>query len=335
MADQIAAENEKKPEEEAGRANGSRKALTLDTLPRKIISLILATMTIDVNVPYTVSRSTFETPATRKEEDASARRDLVSLCLVSKRMVSNARPALYRNILIDDADTLVLLYRTFLEKPLLGIFVKRMSLNIRHEVKGWVGDSKGVYPVNLNPIISYAQNGFEELLKTTHARSAYKMSENSLERLYTLHFRVLSRTRNLESLDFNVHPQESSYEDCMYLKVVGRVLRSQWEETSPCLSRLKQLQLIGREEARTFWGLRWRFAALICRHFLSLPKVEQLAWFNHTHGWFDTFSSRTVAGKPWIVCCSSWLNSSPKLFHTLLKSYAQDRMSAYVPIPNP
>lgn len=320
MADQIAAENEKKPEEEADRANGSRKALTLDTLPRKIISLILATMTIDVNVPYTVSRSTFETPATRKEEDASARRDLVSLCLVSKRMVSNARPALYRNILVDDADTLVLLYRTFLEKPQLAIFVKRMSLNIWHYMEGLAGDGVWVYPIDLRPIISHAQNGFEELLKTTHASSPYEMSEISLETLYTLHFRVLSRTRNLESLDFNVHPQKSYsvYSDCMYLEVVGRVLRSQWEETSPCLSRLKQLQLIGRERMHPFWGLRWRFAALICRHFLSLPKLEQLAWFNHAHGWFDTFSRRTVSGKPWSVCCSGWQKSSPKPFRTSL-----------------
>ncbi|KAG6355639.1 hypothetical protein INS49_003601 [Diaporthe citri] len=299
MADQIPAENEKKPEKEAQRENA---ALTLDTLPRNITSLILATITIDVNVPYVVSPSTFQTSATRKKEDASARRDLVSLCMVSKRMISKTRPALYRNILIDDLDTLILLYRTFLEKPQLGIFVKRMSLNICHGDKDYNSDyGELCRSINLRPLLSYAQNGFEELRKTTHARRATEFYEIALERLYTLHFKVLSRTRNLESLDLNVHPQTEMRNICMdtqpiYLDVVGRVLRSLWRETSPCLSRLKELQLIGKEKACAYRGNRWGYAALICRCFLSLPELEQLVWFNHAHGWFDAFSRRTVSG---------------------------------------
>lgn len=297
MADQIPAENEKQPEKEAHRENA---ALTLETLPPKIASLVLAKITIDVNVPYVVSPSTFQTSATRKKEDASARRDLVSLCLVSKRMSSKARPALYRNILVDDPDTLVLLCRTFLEKPQFGIFVKRMSLNICLGDKDYYCDY-GELRRSIN--LSYAQNGFEELWKTTRARDVRECSEITLERLYTLHFKVLSRTRNLESLDLNVQPQTEMRNFCMdthsdYLEVVSRVLRSLWRETSPSLSRLKELQLIGKEEVCAYRGHRWGSVALICRCFLSLPELEQLVWFNHAYGWFDAFSRRTVSGKP-------------------------------------
>lgn len=304
MADQIPGENEKQPEKEAHREN---VALTLDTLPRKIVSLILATMTIDVNVPYEVSPPTFQTSATRKKEDASARRDLVSLCLVSKRMISKARPTLYRNILIDEPDTLILLYRTLLEKPQLGIFVKRMSLNIFHGGKYNSFEYRELCrSINLRPLLSYAQNGFEELWKTTHVRDACEGYEITLERLYTLHFKVLSRTRNLESLDLNVEPQAELRSTLMdtrsiYFRVVSRVLRSLWRETSPSLSRLKELQLIGKETVCAHRSNRWGCVALICRCFLSLPELEQLVWLNHAYGWFDAFSRRTVSGKPCVL----------------------------------
>lgn len=313
MADHTAAENKKTPEKEAHRENASHEVLKLDTLPRKITSLVLAAMTIDVSVPYVVSRSTLQTPATRKKEDASARRDLRSLCMVSKRMVSKARPALYRNILVNDAETLVLLYRTFLEKPQLGIFVKRMSLDICESAEPLPVDGHyvpikilgGLVPaVDIRPLLSYAQHGFGDHLAVDYVRGLHAYNEISLERLYTLQVRVLGRTNGLESLDWNLHPQSkndntlSVHSTPMFMTVVDRVLGSLWNEISPRLSRLKELQLIGKEQNYAFMGLRVRFAALICRYFLTLPRLQQIAWFNHAHGWFDAFWGRWMSRKP-------------------------------------
>lgn len=311
MADHTTSENEKTLEEEAHRRIASHEVLTLETLPRKITSLILAAMTIDVSVPYVVSRSTLQTPATRKKEDASARRDLRSLCMVSKRMVSKARPALYRNILVKDAGTLVLLYRTFLEKPQLGIFVKRMSLDICESAEALPVDGPGVPiiilgglvpAVDTSPPLSYAQHGFGDHLAVDYVRGFDAYNEISLERLYILQFGVLCRTNGLESLDWNLHPQsknDNTHSNPILETVVNRVLGSLWNEISPRLSRLKELQLIGKEQnCAAFMGLRVQFAALICRYFLTLPRLQQIVWFNHAHGWFDAFSCRWMSCKP-------------------------------------
>lgn len=314
MADHTLSGNEKTLEEEAHRRIASHEVLTLETLPRKITSLILAAMTIDVSVPYVVSRSTLQTPATRKNEDASARRDLRSLCMVSKRMVSKARPALYRNVLVNDAATLVLLYRTFLEKPQLGIFVKRMSLDICESDEPPPADGSrirlrvatGMPPeVDIEPL-SHAQHGFPDHLTMVYTRRGTPYDNiavrSALEKLYTLQFKVLSRTSKLESLDWNLHPQSRNDDTHMHLhaiytEAVHCVLRSLWNETSPCLSRLKELQLIGKEKYCAVQGSRAVFAALICRCFLTLPRLQQIVWFNHAHSWFDAFSRLLICGE--------------------------------------
>lgn len=303
IADQMATADEKKPEEDAPKKKGP--PAPLETLPREIISLILATITIDVNEPYVVSRSTLQTQAARMEQDASARRDLTSLCRVSKRMVSKARPALYRNILIDNANTLVLLYRTFLKKPQLGIFIKRLSLNIRPGGKSSVDKGQSLCCIDITPLLEFAHHGFPEHLTVDHGRGPTGTYEIFLERLYTLQLRVLRFTKHLESLDISLHHQpDLSFVDTerVDLKVARAVLRPLWKETSPCLSRLRELHLIGKEKYCARWGHRWWFAALICRYFLKLPNLEKLVWFNHAHGWFDAFSPRLGFGKHCMFC---------------------------------
>lgn len=336
IADRMATANEKKPEEDTPRKKAP--PAPLETLPREIISLILATVTIDVNEPYVVSRSTLQTPATRMEQDASARRDLTSLCRVSRRMVSKARPALYRNILIDNVDTLVLLCWTFLKKPQLGIFVKRLSLNIRPGGKYSVDKGQSLRCIDITPLLEFAHHGFTEHLTVDHGSGPTRTYEIHLGRLYTLQLRVLGFTKHLESLDINLHHQpDLSFVDTerVDLEVARGVLRPLWKETSPSLSRLRELQLIGKEKYCARWGHRWRFAALVCRSFLNLPNLEQLVWFNHAHGWFD-FSRRIASGKHLLPCCLA--SQSLELFtDTLLMLFPhtfQGRSGSYVPTPN-
>lgn len=236
--------------------------------------------------------------------------------MVSKWMASEARPALYRNILINDAETLVFLYRTFLEKPQLGKLVKRMSLDICEPDEPPPADGSrirrrvttGMPPeVDLEPLLSHAQHGFADHLTMVYTRRGTPYDNiavrPALEKLYTLQFRVLSRTSELESLDWNLHPQSRKDDTHMYLhaiytEAVHRVLRSLWNETSPCLSRLKELQLIGKEYNCAVWGRRADFAALICRCFLTLPRLQQIDWFNHAHSWLDAFSRLLMCGEP-------------------------------------
>lgn len=184
MADQLPAQDANQPEQDDRK---DFRPLTLDTLPRKIISMILATMTVDPSEPYVLERSTLRPSATREEQDASARRDLASLCLVSKRMASEVRPALYQNLLIRDSDTLVHLYRTFLEKPHFGIFVKRMTLDVCHGREDRGGNFVyGLIPnVYLSPILSYPQHGFPSHLTVDQKCYSYvRFYEIAVEKLY-------------------------------------------------------------------------------------------------------------------------------------------------------
>lgn len=204
---------------ESGEKPASHELLTLETLPNEIISSIAVMMTVDTNVPYVVSRPELSTSAKRKQEDANARQDLISLCMVSKRMASNLQKALYQNVLITHANTLILLYRTFLENPELGVYVKRMSLNIDHgseHIDLFLGFPRHLFdsnpyfsngsPIDLSPLLSQAcaQRGLGEHFTEAVSRHAY--SKIPVEMFFTLQFRVLSHTSNLESLDFNVHP---------------------------------------------------------------------------------------------------------------------------------
>ncbi|KAH8780141.1 hypothetical protein F5883DRAFT_517083 [Diaporthe sp. PMI_573] len=100
-ADQMTAEDGKTLDKESREKPASHALLTLETLPNEIIASIAAMLTVDIDAPYVVSRPTLSTSATRKQEDANARRDLIRLCMVSKRIASNAQKALYRNVLIE------------------------------------------------------------------------------------------------------------------------------------------------------------------------------------------------------------------------------------------
>lgn len=297
----------------ACRATAEHIADAFDRIPDEIISLVAIKLTVDIHAPY-VPYGAGGRILPMREEDTNPRRDLINLCLVSRRMRCIAQEALYRNIFIADADTLVLLYRSFLEDRTLGSHVKQMSLNISH--KGGLTDvdygrAFESATIDLGPILSDGElnHGLGEHLTTAAEDDRIAPHKIPIAILYTLQFKVLGCTSNLESLDLNVHPQftpGSTYErynmDETHLEVVSEVLHSMWwEETSICLMSLKRLFLIGGENAT--WGARSNFVALICRCFLTLPKLEQLVWLHHSSGWFEDLPKRVVYGKPWILCC--------------------------------
>lgn len=253
--------------------------------------------------------------------------------MVSKRIAPNAQKALYRNILIADVNRLILLYRTFLENPKLGIYVRRMSFNIYHKCRyseylpddGFESD-----PIDLRPLLSFTQHGLGEHLTAVGSGSEVPGLEIVLEILYTLQLRVLKFTTNLRSLDLNVHPQLlenppirtidlwGGYMSAAYAKPVSGVLHSQWKDIFPSLLRLQKLQLIGNERSFST-NERSDFVASICKRFLTLPKLEQLVWFDHAEGWFDTFAPSTMHGKSYVLCCFSAQGS--QLFSNIWRLY--------------
>lgn len=299
---------EHEPWPEAYQWNTPEGISTLDTIPDEIILLIAMTMAVDIHGPY-VPYESHPNPYTIEEDER--RRGLVNLCLVSKHMRHIAQEALYQNILIPDANTLVLLYRSFLENPNLGIYVKQMSLSILNN-GDWTAFGDGqVYQsaeIDLGPISEWNHElGQYELpydlrnnLSTPFAGSRLAPHKTPIELLYVLQFRVLSHTRNLDSLDLCVHPQYTPNEtyqlhsmDDIHFEVVNGVLRSMWEEVSRCLANLKKLRLSGRE-----YPLRSNFMGLMRRCFLALPELDQLIWYNDAPGWFDGMSNMMLSGKP-------------------------------------
>lgn len=278
---------------------------TLEKLPRRIIYLITAAVTVDIQAPY-LPYGYLRRGERIRQIDAGARRGLASLCLVSKPIFSRAQRALYRNILITDAKTLVLLYRSFLGNPKLGSYVRQMGLNIDHR-----GSFVGIgtfevyesHPIDLSPLL-YGNKFEHELgqhLTSPFVGNRLAPHKVPIELLYTLQFRVLSCTSHLKSLDLNVHPQvpifwtyESHNMDNIHMGVVTRVLHSLWPKTSRSLGSLKKLQLIGKEDPDL--GARSPFVALISKHFLELPSLEQLSWINHSDGWLDGLPNPWASG---------------------------------------
>lgn len=128
------------------------------------------------------------------------------------------------------------------------------------------------------------------------------------EIFFTMQFRVLGHTSNLESLDVNIQPclpfirtynqmemNEESWEE------VGAVISSLWEEVLPYLSGVKKLQLIGNYElneieAESIVMARQLFSTRVCR-LLKLPNLEQLVWINYTSRWFSTLPFLIESGK--------------------------------------
>lgn len=311
---------------EAYEWNTPEGILTLDTIPDEIILLIAMAMAVDIHKPY-VPYDNHPNPPTI--EGDKCRQGLLNLCLVSKHMHNVAQEALYKNILIPDANTLVLLYRSFLENPDLGIHVKQMSLSILND-----GDSAGfgdgqVYQsaeIDLVPILDWNDElGQYELpydlrkhLATPFAGSRLAPHKTSIQLLYVLQFRVLSHTRNLNSLDLCVHPQytpNDTYElynmDDIYLEIANGVLSSMWEDISRCLANLKKLRLTGRE-----YPLRSDFMGLMCRCFLALPELDQLIWFNDAPGWFNGMSNMGLSGRPELFRCLTCLETEILLQHS-------------------
>lgn len=310
---------EDEPWPEAHEWNTPKEILTLDTIPDEIILLIAMKMAVDIHKPYMPYES-HPNPSTIEGDECL--QGLVNLCLVSKRMHDVAKEALYRNILIPDANTLVLLYRSFLENPALGIHVKQISLIILNN-GDWTAFGDGQIfqsaEIDLGPILEWNDElGQHELpydlrkhMGTPFAGSRLAPHKTYIELLYVLQFRVLGHTRNLDSLDLCVHPQytpDETYQlysmDDIYSEVVNGVLRLMWEEVSRCLANLKKLRLTGRE-----YPLRSDFMGLMCRCFLALPKLDQLIWFNDAPGWFDGMSGMMLSGKPWLLRCLAWLET--------------------------
>lgn len=294
----------------------SHEHLTLETLPNEIISSIAGMLAIGIDVPY--NRASLKTSAGCKHERRNALRDLRRLCMVSKSIIFNAQKALYRNILITNPNTLILLYRTFLENPELGIYVKRMSLDIdrgRPDIPfpQPVWDHHKLvcygYTIHLNPLLSCAQHGLGEHFPEIVKEGWPKSSVIPAEIFYTIQFRVLGHTSNLESLDVHIHPflplvksynQQEMKEQ--HWEELGAVICSLWEEVLPCLSRVKKLQLTGNhrpldEGAGSIATARQLFSTRICRLFLKLPNLEQLVWINCTRALFNTHPFLTVSGK--------------------------------------
>ncbi|KAL1870219.1 hypothetical protein Daus18300_005284 [Diaporthe australafricana] len=297
MADQTIAREGNDPDKHDNEWQPTQEVSNLDTIPTEVISLIAIALTVDIQTPYVPFGHKSETSAAHKEKNINACRNLRSLCLVSKRMYFVSREALYRNILATEADTLCLLFRSFLENPKLGTYIKRITFNIRH--KGSYSCHRDAFfgannQIDLRLIRVFAQHGLEQCTRAAEGNSKKFALDNPVEILYKLQFKILSCTSNLEWLDINVHPHSFGYgllED-VYSAAVTEVLRSLWDETSPCLSRLKNLHLIGKELSSRGRRIRNGFVALLCRRFLALPKLEQLSWFYPLDGWLDILPNR-------------------------------------------
>lgn len=303
MADQSTAQNAEQPEKETYEKNTSHEIVTVDSLPNEIISSIALALAVDIHAPYVSD----EYP---HKENINACRHLTNLCMVSKRISSNAQKALYRYILLADAGALVLFYRTLLENPKLGTYVKRIAFRVLSQ-DSWAYDDVHKFfqsnPTELGALLSCAQHGLRQdwQFKGTNPGSsnAPDMSIDYVdEMILLLQFGVLGCTKNLELLDLHVQPIEYlalkygpfSRGDVLS-NVATEFLHSLWQETSLSLSRLQCLCLIGYEVNSI--GLLSALVVFMCRCFLALPKLEQLVWVRHTDSWFDVLPNRMASGE--------------------------------------
>ncbi|KUI68482.1 hypothetical protein VM1G_04665 [Cytospora mali] len=218
-------------------------------------------------------------------EERQGREALRNLCLVSHQFDGNFRPFLFKAPVVSDSGVLLRLYRTLVEKPALGQYVKRLVYEVAI-------DSEDPRHVKLNHNILSATQFFNAM-QAWHSSNHTSMEYLEHELTCSLYFAILETTTNLEWLSLNIQSRRIKSKSQSHLELYSNSfypLARQVSAASNCstdgrpfLPKLKSLSLLGNNSRPSLAA----FPAGILDHFLQLSSLEELICFRDNGRWHD------------------------------------------------
>lgn len=232
--------------------------------------------------------------------------DLRSVCLVSKLMDAVARPYLYRAAIVNNVDVLAYLLRTLDEVQALGEHFNRLVLEVPFTLENEQYRKPNVAVLTSRPnysniylaaaeasdvtryeqhLVSVRRLGLERDFLGPHLafREWAWMRECSI--LGLMHFEILRRTNNLQSLCFGIICSASPHFVFPYSPFfghVGHAMRKDVEVVHPFMPKLLELQLLGNNEDG-----QGPYSAYFLKHFLEIPSLRALECLHDDGDWFD------------------------------------------------
>lgn len=289
------------PQEHAGNGNiplhTDRNTSIITMLPTELLMNIVGYLAFDhIQCLDQASLHTYQ----------QTQKDLRSVCLVSKQMSAVARQYLYRAVMVNNVDVLVYLVRTLDEDRALGQHIKRLVFEVpfiledvryRKPNVAVLGSGRRFskickMAVDASDFTEYQQT----LLRTqeTNETNGWNIPCPTFDKwawrkecdiLGDLHFEILLRSNNLESLCFGMICPANSHGIWPYLPFFSQVASAMgqglWSRPVPgFMSKLQQLQLLG--DNRKGEG---PFSVEFLRALLEIPSLKALKCFNDDGKW--------------------------------------------------
>lgn len=275
-----------------------RKILSIQSLPAELLMHIFGYLA--PNVQPHLSSVSFQAYK-------QAQKDLRSVCLVSKQMDAIARPYLYCAAIVNNVDVLAYLLRTLDEAQALAQYVKCLVLEVSFTSADGHYRKPNVSILLSRPNYSNICDRMAEASDVTqYDRYSAGVRKALLERnwdmpgptfmewawkkecevLGLMHFEILRRTNNLQSLCFGmICPGEAHYV-IPYTSLLCNVTRAIGEHQAIApvhqfMPELHELQLL-RSDADG----RGPYSAEFLKYFLEIPGLRTLKTLHDNGKWY-------------------------------------------------
>lgn len=286
------------PDEHAGTDKISphtdRSTSNITILPNELLIHIVGYLAFD-NIQYLGPAFLHTYKQTQK--------DLRSVCLVSKQLEAVTRQYLYRAVMVNNADVLVYLVRTLDENRALGQHIKRLVFDVPFMLED-------VHYRKLNVAVLRSRRNFTEICAMAAVSSDFAqyqwsvlhtrmVSENRYPELPDLpfdewawrkerkilghlHFEILLRSNNIESLYFGstcFGPPAFMSPYMGLLSQVGLAMGGGLghRKVPGFMPKLQKLQLLGEGP----------LSPSFARSFLEIPSLQTLQFFHDNGTWFS------------------------------------------------
>ncbi|KAG6356422.1 hypothetical protein INS49_015810 [Diaporthe citri] len=202
---------------------------------------------------------------------------LRSLCLVSKTVEGNVRPALYRDVRLHENMAVVHLCATLCANPTLGRHVKSIVLNPHQDPRG-----QQICAIDLTPLRPFQDDDYKFWIRGKGKAECRMPRRTRDELICTLFSKILSRIPALESLSFRLPALGKIQPECMallsnkvqftnQLMLHQRLFRDFYQgNTVPDFSNLKTVGILG--------GVPRYFAMNLCTKLFRQPSVRTVFW---------------------------------------------------------
>lgn len=287
--------------------NNGRMISYLNTLPVELLTHIFGYLAPDNVQPHLdgISLHTYK----------QAQKVLRNVCLVSKQMEAVARSFLYQGVVVNSADVMAYFLRTLDENQTLGQKVKKLVLEVACSLEDEDYQKPNVDVLETRPNLKEIRETAGlvsdfDTYQSTRARERDLWVPYGLDVPYKtfsewayhqecqvfnlMHFEILVRTTNLESLCFGILP--SYYRSCIsfvdLLRRSSLSLRGMEDRESvvPFMSNLIDLQLLGdhKDDQRPYY-------VEFLDSFLRITSLRRIGSFHDNGDWkyLDPYMTRT------------------------------------------